>query len=112
MLLDCVNGKNNSWAIRWYGSVFLKHGFCLHPNISLVRNIWHDDAGVHCKQGWWSEMYTKQKITDSIEVKPIELKECEEAREALKKFYEGLNNAPLWVKVKDKLQRIIKNKVK
>ena len=41
------NGKNNSWAIRWYASIFLKGGLTLNPSQSLVNNIGHDGTGVH-----------------------------------------------------------------
>jgi hypothetical protein len=40
-------GKNNSWAIRWYASVFLKQGLSLYPSKSLIDNIGHDGTGVH-----------------------------------------------------------------
>jgi hypoxanthine phosphoribosyltransferase len=40
-------GKNNSWAIRWYASIFLKEGITLNPSQSLVNNIGHDGTGVH-----------------------------------------------------------------
>ncbi|MBC8051483.1 MAG: glycosyltransferase [Sphingobacteriaceae bacterium] len=40
-------GKNNSWAIRWYASVFLKGGLSLYPSKSLIDNIGHDGTGVH-----------------------------------------------------------------
>jgi hypoxanthine phosphoribosyltransferase len=40
-------GKNNSWAIRWYASIFLKDGLTLNPSQSLVNNIGHDGTGVH-----------------------------------------------------------------
>ncbi|MFD2284911.1 glycosyltransferase [Pedobacter petrophilus] len=40
-------GKNNSWAIRWYASIFLKGGLTLNPSQSLVNNIGHDGTGVH-----------------------------------------------------------------
>lgn len=40
-------GKNNSWAIRWYASIFLKGGLTLNPSQSLVNNIGHDGTGIH-----------------------------------------------------------------
>ncbi len=40
-------GKNNSWAIRWYASIFLRNGLTLNPSSSLVNNIGHDGSGVH-----------------------------------------------------------------
>jgi len=41
------SGRNNSWAIRWYASIFLKGGLTLNPSQSLVNNIGHDGTGVH-----------------------------------------------------------------
>ena len=46
-MLEFKSGKNNSWAIRWYASIFLKGGLALHPSHSLVHNIGHDGTGVH-----------------------------------------------------------------
>jgi hypothetical protein len=39
MLQNQVDKKNDSWAIRWYASVFLKKMYTLHPKVSLVQNI-------------------------------------------------------------------------
>jgi hypothetical protein len=44
---DFKRRKNNSWAIRWYASIFLKGGVTLNPSQSLVNNIGHDGTGVH-----------------------------------------------------------------
>jgi hypothetical protein len=38
MLEDQIVGKNNSWAIRWYASIFLENMYTLYPKISLVNN--------------------------------------------------------------------------
>jgi GT2 family glycosyltransferase len=40
-------GKNNSWAIRWYASIFLNGGLTLNPSESLINNIGHDGTGIH-----------------------------------------------------------------
>lgn len=39
--------KIDSWAIRWYASVFLRGGLALSPNQSLIENIGHDGSGIH-----------------------------------------------------------------
>ncbi len=39
MLQNQVVKKNDSWAIRWYASVFLKNMYTLYPKVSLVQNI-------------------------------------------------------------------------
>ena len=48
MLLDQRQNRNNSWAIRWYLSVFLAQGLVLYPRKSLVENIGFDGSGEHC----------------------------------------------------------------
>ena len=48
MLLKQLRGEVDSWAIRWYLSVFLKGGLTLYPARTLVRNIGFDGSGTHC----------------------------------------------------------------
>lgn len=48
MLKENCQGKNDSWAIRFYASFFLKSGYFLFPNKSLVQNIGFDYSGTHC----------------------------------------------------------------
>lgn len=46
-MMEFKQGRNNSWAIRWYASVFLNKGLSLNPALSLIENIGHDGSGVH-----------------------------------------------------------------
>lgn len=48
MLEGQVTGHNNSWAIRWYASAFLKNMVTLYPGVSYVQNIGLDGSGAHC----------------------------------------------------------------
>ncbi|PTX96914.1 glycosyl transferase [Spartobacteria bacterium LR76] len=48
MLREQIEGRNDSWAIRWHASAFLKGMLTLHPGRSLVRNIGLDGSGTHC----------------------------------------------------------------
>jgi Glycosyl transferase family 2 len=47
-LIDQQRGLLNVWGVRWYASMFLQHGLCLHPAQSLVHNIGMDGSGEHC----------------------------------------------------------------
>jgi hypothetical protein len=47
-LLDQQRGLVNVWGVRWYASMFLQRGLCLHPSQSLVNNIGMDGSGEHC----------------------------------------------------------------
>jgi hypothetical protein len=48
MLEDNINGLNDSWAVRWYASTFLKNMYTLFPSKSFVKNIGIDNSGENC----------------------------------------------------------------
>ena len=48
MLNDNINGLNDSWAIRWYASTFLKNMITLFPRKYFVKNIGIDNSGENC----------------------------------------------------------------
>jgi hypothetical protein len=48
MLESQMCGKIDSWAIRWYLSVFMKRGLTVYPKKTLVTNIGFDGSGTHC----------------------------------------------------------------
>jgi hypothetical protein len=48
MLESQLRGETDSWAIRWYLSVFLMKGLTLYPKKALVDNFGFDGSGVNC----------------------------------------------------------------
>lgn len=76
-------GKNNSWAIRWYASIFLKNGLTLNPSQSLIQNIGHDGSGVHSNN---ENIYQVQMARKPVKQFPEVIKEDEEAYKAIKHF--------------------------
>jgi len=48
MLESQQKGKTNSWAIRWYLSVFFSDGLTLYPKQTMVENIGFDGTGENC----------------------------------------------------------------
>jgi len=48
MLESQRRGDTDSWAIRWYLSVFMRKGLILYPRKTLVRNLGFDGSGVNC----------------------------------------------------------------
>lgn len=48
MLKMQMEGKIDSWAIRWCYSHFKNNAYCLFPRTSLVQNIGFDGSGTHC----------------------------------------------------------------
>lgn len=76
-------GKNNSWAIRWYASIFLKGGLTLNPSTSLIQNIGNDGSGTHSNN---ESMYQVHIAQRPIKHFPIEIKEDAQAYAAIKNF--------------------------
>ena len=49
MMLRQAQGVRDSWAIRWYWTVFKNDGLTLFPPRTLVRNTGFDGSGTHGK---------------------------------------------------------------
>ena len=98
MLNDQIEGKNNSWAIRWHASLFLQNKYCLHPSIPIVKNIGLDGSGTHCNDEEILQITTKKIKLSRIEV----IKESEEFYQS---YYLGIKtNLTLWEKLNRFLQ--------
>jgi hypothetical protein len=76
-------GKNNSWAIRWYASIFLKGGLTLNPSQSLIQNIGHDGSGRHSNL---EDTYDVQIARQPVTWFPSVLQEDQQAYQAIKQF--------------------------
>src|SRR5699024_1021539 len=74
MLKDQISGKNDSWAIRWYASAFLKNKYTLYPSHTLVINIGLDSSGTH--SGIEPEFNTERFAKHTLDSAPkIEVRE-------------------------------------
>ncbi|WP_158798578.1 glycosyltransferase [Pedobacter sp. L105] len=93
---DFKRGKNNSWAIRWYASIFLKNGLTLNPAQSLVNNIGHDGSGVH---SGINDIYNVIINPKQITRFPDEIKEHPQAYQAIKQFL-STRKGSLWQRLK------------
>ena len=84
MLSDQIKGKNDSWAIRWYASAFLKNKLTLYPNKSLVQNIGNDKSGVHCKT---LNKFNVKKNNQKINLLKIPVVENDFAKKSIEQFF-------------------------
>jgi hypothetical protein len=92
MLKDQIDGRNNSWAVRWHASLFLKDKYCLHPVRPIVTNIGLDGTGENC-----GVKRIIQKPVDFINLKRVKISESESYYYYLKVL-----------KIKNKLAEIFK----
>jgi len=83
MLWDQIHGRNDSWAVRWYASAFLRDKLTLYPGRSLVQNIGFDGSGTHCKADGF---YDCQFTNDPIQIIPIDVCDHPAARAAITRF--------------------------
>jgi hypothetical protein len=91
MLKQQMSGEIDSWAIRWYWSVFKNNGCVVYPPTSYVNNIGIDGSGTHSK---FSKLYvikTYRKVNPSISLRIVELpQEIQIIEEDLNKIKEAL----------------------
>lgn len=92
MLRKQIEGKNNSWAIRWYASAFLNNKLTLYPGTSLINNIGNDSSGTHS--------WDKKRFDTTIENKyrPLEkiaIREDNNTRRIISRYFMRTNPSVL-----------------
>lgn len=90
MLRRQIEGKNNSWAIRWNASLFLADVLSLNTGRSLVRNIGFDGSGTHCGS---ERLYDSDLWMQPLPVeKLLPVEENKEARRVFARYYHRTNS--------------------
>lgn len=105
MLENQLEGRINSWAIRWYLATFLNNGLTLYPRQSLVSNIGFDGSGTHCGASTPQFLRDRQE-RDSfkrIAVLPEVIAVHPAWGEMRSSIFPPMTS--LWQKVKNRLQR-------
>lgn len=104
MLRRQTQGKNNSWAIRWNASLFLKDILSLNVGRSLVQNEGFDGSGTNCGGGG---LYASNLHLEPLPVVPIRpIEENLEARRAFSRYYGRTNS--FWAKAVRRIKRTLK----
>ena len=66
MLKNQINGKINSWAIRWTYAHFKNGAYCIYPTKSRLKNIGADKSGTHTNK---TKRYDVQIFEDKEKLK-------------------------------------------
>lgn len=104
MLRRQIEGKNNSWAIRWNASLFLNDILSLNVGKSLVQNEGFDGSGTNCGGG---NLYASQLWMQPLSVIPISpIAENKTARQAYVRYYARTNS--FWAKAIRRIKRTLK----
>ena len=108
MLRRQIEGKNNSWAIRWNASLFLEDMLSLNVGRSLVRNEGFDNSGEHCGGG---DLYGSDLWMQPLPVeKQATITENLHARHLYERYYARTNS--FWAKAIRRIKRTLKGDFK
>lgn len=89
MLRRQIEGKNNSWAIRWNASLFLADILSLNAGRSLIQNNGFDGSGTNCGGGG---LYNSTLWLNPLPVEKLSpIEENEKARDAFVRYYHRTN---------------------
>lgn len=92
MLKKQLKGENDSWAIRWHASAFLKNKYTLYPGRSLVQNIGMGKQSTHTKK---TNVYDVELSPNPINVEKIEVMENEIVKEEIEKYFKSIKKSYL-----------------
>lgn len=84
MMQNQIKGKNNSWAIRWHVSCFLRNSLTLYPGKSLVNNIGNDGSGTHSSP---TSVFDQTMSDRRVTLERIPIKESVVARGAFTEYF-------------------------
>jgi len=89
MLQNQIEGKNDSWAIRWKASLCINGKLSVNAAKSMVDNIGCDGSGTHCSFKIFPTTIYEGPITiPSIST----IKETKEARKKIRRYYYFYNS--------------------
>ena len=104
MLRNQIEGKNDSWAIRWNASLFLRGILSLNAGRSLIMNNGFDGSGTNCGA---EELYKSKLYMGRLPVVPISpIVENEDARAVIKDYYRRTNS--FQAKALRRIKRLLK----
>ncbi|MFC1688677.1 hypothetical protein ACFL07_03340 [Pseudomonadota bacterium] len=107
-----ANNELNTWAVKWYASVFLNDGLCLYPKKSMLKNIGLDGSGTNCGS---ARGYKKlpESMATAIEVKRIPIEEDQRYLKAMQAHYARLqrqwSRLTFGDRVVRKIQKVLAN---
>ncbi|MFM7023790.1 MAG: hypothetical protein ACKOXB_12535 [Flavobacteriales bacterium] len=79
-----IEGRLDTWGIKWYGSTFLQNGLSLYPKYSLVKNIGFDNSGMNSKE---DKSFDVDLFEDaSVQLLPLKVEESKAASQLFFSF--------------------------
>ncbi len=89
MLKRQRDGSLDSWAIRWYTSMFLRSGLALHPGRSYIENLGFDGSGIHCNV---DDRFIVSPTTEPVTKWPSDIEESPEAVALMQQYRKAVKS--------------------
>jgi hypothetical protein len=102
MLKENSEGKNSSWAVRWYASAFVNGLYTLYPGKSLVFHEGGDGSGVNTGYNFSLDV---ELAETPINVSRIKIQQSKIAYESFKIFLYQLANPSLFSKIMRRIKK-------
>jgi len=106
MLRGQINGKNQSWAVRWYASALLKDKLTLYPGKTLVQHIGSDGSGTHCGDDGGMGLFDAPVSESPVRIGDFSVGEDQVMLMGVSRFFKQMK-PPLPTRVRNKLQRMM-----
>src|SRR5436190_4796402 len=103
MLKDQSEGKNNSWAVRWYASAFLNDKYTLYPSKSLVYHAGGDGSGTNTGYDTQLDVTLSKK---PIKLNKINVEQNISAYNSFVRFYKTISHPSILYRLKRKIKTI------
>ncbi len=100
-----MEGKIDSWAIRWCYALFKNDALCIYPSKSYVDNIGLDGSGVHCGN-LDTNKYRQQELNRKFE---LSLPSVINTNEDIMTSFKGVYKINTLVQIYKKVKLFIRN---
>jgi len=91
MLIDQIEGRIDSWAIRWYASTLLNEMLTLYPRVPMAVNIGEDGTGTHSssREKFWPGPHEQPLLS-----RKVPILESSAGREAFRRYFRSRYRIP------------------
>lgn len=110
MLQAQMDGRINSWAIRWDYHIYKHNGYCIRPVKSLTRNIGMDGSGTHYNEEGASDaqapLFDPEK--DTLRLEP-RLRPNREVQRIFYNYWADHPKLPFTTTVKRRVKKVLRD---
>jgi FkbM family methyltransferase len=97
-----LSGEIKTWGIYWHCIVIAKNGLCLHPYMSLIKNIGLDGTGTNCRKTEFNSSLDNFNPHQEIKLKRLRPKLNYQITKKLENYFDLLYSSKKYT-LRDKL---------